>query len=175
MTITKNNLKDLLKTKQEENNSSDFFYHGDYHTIGCSELSDIIDMLEDDTEYSDYDDIIDELQYNGSITEYADTSTPIYYSDIAKWFGENWSAVGEYIDEIGEPIQDNGGRTDIMRTIQGAYCMTYERDLQDAFRLLVEGVEEDDNTCEACGRECDNIAERYCDTCKDDMKACSRD
>lgn len=171
MTITKKTLVELLRVKQAENKGDDFFYNGDYHTIGYSELDDIINMLDADTEYSDSDEVIDALQYNGSITEYADSGTPIYYNDIAKWFGENWSAVGDYIDEIGEPMKDSGGRTDIMRTIQGAYCMTYERDIQEALRLLVEGVEEDDNTCEACGKECDNIAERYCDNCKDEMKA----
>lgn len=142
MTITKKTLAELLQAKQAENRGDDFFYHGDYHTIGCSELDDIIDMLEDDTEYSDYDDIIDKLQYNGSITEYADSSTPIYYNDIAKWFGENWSAVDEYVQEFGTMAEDSHGKADIMRTIQGAYCMTYERDIQEALKLLVEGVEE---------------------------------
>lgn len=90
--LTKTKLEKLLETKKEENKGEDFYFHGDYHTIGLSELEDIVDMLEDGTEYEDLNEVIEKLQDNGSIAEYADSSTPIYYADIAKWFGDNWSA-----------------------------------------------------------------------------------
>lgn len=136
--ITKNKLVKLLEVKKEEDKActTDFYYRGDYHDIGYSELEDIVEMLEDDREYEDYVDIIDKLQYDGSITEYADSFTPIYYNQIAKWFGENWAAIDECLDEFGIPAQDSKGKTDIMKTIQMAYCWSYERDLQSALESL---------------------------------------
>lgn len=142
--ITKNKLAELLEVKKEENKAQDFYYRGDYHDIGLSELSDIVDMMEDGTEYEDYSEVIDKLQYNGSISEYADSSTPIYYYDIAKWFGENYSAVDEYIDEMGDCVEGSNGKADIMKTIQGAHFLSYERDIQSALESLIDELPEEE-------------------------------
>lgn len=142
--ITQKKLVDLLEVKKKEEKTNDFFYRGDYHDIGLSELSDIVDMMDESEEYEDFNDVIDKLQYNGSISEYADSSTPIHYNDIAKWFGENWSAVDEYIDEFGDCAQDSRGKADIMKTIQGAHYMTYERDIQSALESLIDDLPEEE-------------------------------
>jgi hypothetical protein len=122
-----------------ESKGKDWVYVGDYHTIDQYEVKEIIENL-DNEEYEDYEEIYDELTYDGDLQEYADNATPIYYYDLAKWFGENWYAVNDYLDEFGE-IAHNKWRPDIMKTIQGAYCITYERDLTSAIELIIEELE----------------------------------
>ncbi len=113
----------------------DFIYHGDYHTIDSYDLQEAIDKLDKNDEFNTASDMLDHMRDKGFISECADSSTPIYYSDIAKWFGENYRAVDEYVSEIGAPESKD---FDIMKLIQGAFYISYERDLSNAIELLLK-------------------------------------
>lgn len=143
--IKKETLLKLIETKDNEDRTkygTTWSYKGDYHTIDSYELKEIVENL-DEEEYDDYSAIYDELTYDGELYEYADSATPIYYHDIAKWFGENQSAVDDYIDEFGDMATGSDGKADMMKTIQCAYCMTYERDIASALEAVCEEVEEE--------------------------------
>lgn len=140
--INKKNIFSYLESEKEKNKeiSTDFYYRGDYHDITLSDVSDLIDMIDEAEEFNDSDEVIDHLQYSGQISEYADSSTPIYYNQIAKWFGENWGAIDDYVEELGDVAKDSQGKADIMKTIQCAYCMSYERDLIEALKRFIESA-----------------------------------
>lgn len=123
-----------------ENNE---IYRGQYHDVVAWDMADYIsnyDVLYDDIEYSTADEVMDDLQ--DEFVSWADSETPVYYADIAKWFGDNYTAVDEYIDEMG--ADKDHGSTDIMRTIQGAYCYTLEQDMRDALQSFLEDIFEQD-------------------------------
>lgn len=102
---------------------------GDYHT-----QEDILDALDTVvTQYSvDLEEEADVEEVEDAITETCDRATPIYYADIAKWFAENWSAVDETREELGET------GADIMKEIQQAYFYTLERDVRNALQAYIE-------------------------------------
>lgn len=142
--IKKIDILKLIETKDTEDRTAygtAWSYKGDYHTIDSYELKELIENL-DNEEYDDYSAVYDELTYDGELYEYADTACPIYYYVIAKWFGENWGAVDEYMSEFGDMAQGCDGKPDIMKTIQCAFCMTYERDLSSALESIIKEVEE---------------------------------
>jgi hypothetical protein len=157
------NILKLIETKDNEDRKAygtAWTYKGDYHTIDSYEIKEIVENL-DEEEYEDYSAIYDELTYDGELFERSDSATPIYYHDIAKWFGENWSAVDEYVSEFGEMAQGSDGKPDIMKTIQCAYQMTHERDMTSALESIIDEMEEEehDEDCPAnngqpCAESC---------------------
>ena len=137
--MTKTTLETKLQKHEVTNSIKDsFFYRGDYHTIDGYDIQSVIDSIGDDEEFTDYTDLEDKLDYNGRWSELADTQCPIYYNDIAKWFSENYIAIDEYVSEFGEMAEDGGGKPDIMKTIQCAFVVSYERDIKNAFKSFVE-------------------------------------
>jgi len=139
MTTTKQKLQDYTTELAKLTKHQDWYFCGDYHEITLSELDDAIASLDDDYEY-EVDDILEDMQDNSIFSDLADSSTPIYYSDIAKWFGENYSAVNEYVNEMGTPDSRD---FDIMKMIQGGYYISYERDIYQAMKQLLEDYESD--------------------------------
>lgn len=142
--IKKADILKLIETKDNEDRTkygTPWSYKADYHTIDSYELKELVENL-DEEEYDDYSAVYDELTYDGELYEYADSACPIYYAQIAEWFGGNWGAVDEYMSEFGDMAQDGDGKPDIMKTIQSAFCMTYERDLSSALEAIIEEVEE---------------------------------
>lgn len=126
--MTKTQLQDLLRGDEK-----DFHYNGDYHTFDSLDMLNLIEYIEDKDHTTAYD-IRDDNE--ATIQEVCDSAVPIYYADLAKWFGENWNAVNEYIDEFGE-MATEGDKPDIMKTIQGAYYITYEREILEALDVLM--------------------------------------
>ena len=111
----------------------------DYH-----EPEEIMDCVREAIEYAD-DEIHEADDLRDAINEHADSATPVYNSGLAAWFGDNWSAVDDYLDEVGEPVMiQNGNRQqpDIMRTIMAAYCMSLEREAFAALESVWEEAEE---------------------------------
>lgn len=135
--------KKILEKKLEEAKTpeNDFYYHGEYHEINYSDLAEVLDRVKDEEEFESFDDFIEKMDYDGRIGEIADSNTPIYYYDIAKWFGENYSAVDEYVSEMGAPEAKD---FDIMKLIQGAFYISYERDLKSAFETFFEDIEKEE-------------------------------
>ena len=126
--MTKTQLQDLLRGDEK-----DFYYNSDYHTFDAYDMLNLIEYIED-KDYATAGDMRDDNE--ATIHEACDSAIPIYYADLARWFGKNWSAVNEYIDEFGEMATvDN--KPDIMKTIQGAYYITYEREILEALNVLM--------------------------------------
>jgi len=118
-------------------NRDGFYYRTEYHNF--NQISDILkECLED---YNKGDIVDDDNDINDNfrefIQEYCDSSTPIYYAQRAEWFGENWGAVNEYIENIGtERI------TDIMDIIGAAYCYSLENGVMELFDHIISEVKE---------------------------------
>lgn len=125
----------------------DYRYNSDYHTIERDDVVELLELLETkeaDADYKTMDELRDRLYYYGLGFEMADNNCPIYYADIAKWFGDNWQAVDEAIEEgiiDSTSIKDEG----IMKALQCAYVMTYERGLVDALECLANDIFTDEN------------------------------
>lgn len=134
--MTKEKLQNYSKELATLSKNNNYFYSGDHHEITLQEIDEAIDFLDDSAEFTDWDNLIDSIVDN--VSEIADSATPIYYADIAKWFSSNWQAVDEYIAEMGQPDD-----FDIMKIIQGAYYVSYERDLRNGIQKLVEEYESD--------------------------------
>ena len=79
---------------------------------------------------------MDELTDN--LSEYADQNTPIYHNDLAQWFANNWSAVNEYVQDMGVSETRN---FDIMRTIQAAYCYTLDGEMSQLIQETVDNYD----------------------------------
>ena len=65
--------------------------------------------------------------------EWADSNTPIYYSELAQWFSKNWTAIDEYIECFG-----SSPKMEIMQIIQATYCWTLEQSMQTALQNIKE-------------------------------------
>lgn len=136
--MKKENLLKVLETHKDD----DYHFTGgrDYH-----EPETIMDIIRD--VISDADDEIDEPEdLQDSINEYADSATPVYNHDLAKWFGDNWMAYDEISDELGR----DGMGDNIMRGIALAYCLTLEREIASSLQAVWDEAEELEDASAIC-------------------------
>lgn len=114
---------------------------GDYHDSAT-----IVSVL--DTVLTQYNSEEEDIQgcneVEDAITETCDSDTPIYYQDIAEWFGKNWRAY----DEVREALGLEGMGDDIMKGIQIAYCITLEREVREELEWFLEEAEEEEAEAE---------------------------
>jgi len=114
---------------------SEHYYVGEHHDISNKDVASFLDNY--GYKFKDVDiESFEQLEdlFSDYFIEQADSDVPIYNSDIAEWFSDHWTAVNDYIDEFGIYEKD----FNIMNTIQGAYCISYERDLRDALQFFYE-------------------------------------
>ena len=81
----------------------------------------IEDFLKENEDWDgDNYELYNKLEYNGSISEFIDSATPIYYADIdGLWFLYKHEFTEAYIDAgIGDNPTENGGMTAIYLYIQ---------------------------------------------------------
>jgi hypothetical protein len=140
--ITRKTLSDLLDTYiVKDKKTKEVIYYKSPANIGYHTSNEIHDIL--NTVLSEYgneeDEITDIEDLRDDINECADSDTPIYYKDIAEWFGGNWTAYDEVKREIGEMGDD------IMKGIQMAFCYTLENEAMEALRALYEEAEENED------------------------------
>lgn len=110
--------------------------HGEYH-----DLHTVRDAIH--TVYTQYGNDDDCVVVDGTLTDevrdqlswVCDSATPIYDKDRAKWFGENWSAYDEIMDELGRG--DN-----VMDGIGIAYCLTLEREVAGEIEFVAKEIQE---------------------------------
>ncbi len=130
----------LLKAL-EAHKGDDYFFTGDreYHEPEkiINIIHEVLDNAED--EIADVDDLRD------SINEQADSATPVYNHDLAKWFSDNWMAYDEIADELGK----DGMGENIMQGIMAAYCLTLEREAEAALREVWKEAEDMEDEAEA--------------------------
>lgn len=122
----------------------------DYHFCGgrdYHEPTEIMDCVREAIEYTQDEEITNDDDIRERINEAADSSTPIYNADLAKWFSENWSAFEEIAAEYGGDTMTK----DVMRGIAMAYCATLEREAFAAFEEVwneAEALEESEKPAE---------------------------
>lgn len=105
------------------------------------EPEEIMDCVREAIEYAD-DELSETDDLRDAINENADAATPVYNHGLAEWFGKEWPAVDELVDEYGEMMKDSEGKPDTMRTIAAAYCMSLEREAFAALEAVWEEAEE---------------------------------
>lgn len=92
-------------------------------------------------DYGKPEDVIDEDDIQDDLWECADSATPIYYHDTTKWFADgNWTAVNEYVDEMGSP-----DKLDIMAMISGAYCYTLQNEMRSLLSKVMEELKDSED------------------------------
>jgi len=125
----------LITTDKEATDKHSYLFSSNIHNT--EDIYDCIYTLlseywDQEDDIDNIDDIIDDL------TEVADSQTPIYYADIAKFFSKNWSAVDSFVEEIGIDSKN----FDIMKLIQGAYCYTLEQEARQALEEFIDTYNE---------------------------------
>ena len=110
----------------------------------------IMDVVREVLEYAE-DEISEADDLRESINEQADCVTPIYNKDLLEWLADNYGAYEETVDEVGE-AKNSDGKTDLMRGIMTAYCLTLEREAEAALLEVWKEAEELEDEAEA-GKE----------------------
>jgi len=82
--------------------------------------------LSSDFDLNEIEDIIDSINDDGRVNEYADSNTPIYYSDIDSKYERCEYTIDDVIDEgMVSPMESE---SDIFKAKQVALYMALERD-----------------------------------------------
>lgn len=122
--------------------NKDYRYTGEYHTIECDDIVEVLECLKEDAEVATIDELMDKVIEE--LWQVADGKCPVHNYDIAKFFGENWRAFEEAMEE-GMIDQNFINAQGVMKAIQVSWCMSYERDVVEAIRVALEDVFTDEN------------------------------
>ena len=117
----------------------------DYHFTGDREYHEpvnIMDVVREVIDNAPDDEMTEADDLRDQINESADSATPVYNHDRAKWFEDNWQAYDDVTNEFGK----DGMGDDIMIGIGIAYCVTLEREAMDTLGNVWAEAEELENS-----------------------------
>lgn len=111
----------------EENSNTNFADMGQYHSIMAEDILGFIETYFDDTELFN----INNEKFAEQVSEWANSTTPVYHFELTEWFAKNWTAIDEYFENFG--YSEN---VEIIDIIQATHSWTLENAMMTALYNL---------------------------------------